>query len=477
MKIFLVVPDSVNLFDVHPARTLRKAANQVPLGLLYVAAAVEKAGHEIVIIDNYLEEMSLNDLVNRIVSERPDCVGFSATILNIWQGLSAAKLIKAELPSCLIVFGGPQATIDPYGTVDKPGVDCVIRGEGEWVFTQLLEAYAGNKETIAELPGILFKQPNGKVIESNLPKELHKLSELPSPARHLIDIKRYERVGAGLLMVPVDILATSRGCSFRCAFCSSAEYWNRKYRTRPPEDVVDEMEFMAGEYGTKGFYFREDNFTLNKKHVLGICNEIKRRGLNFIWECESRVDTLNREVMARMIEAGCRFIWCGVESGSQRILDFLCKGITVEQIRNFYSTAHELGFRTGAGFMIGVPGETEEDIQKSVQLAKEIDADYTGFLSYIAFPGSPLYKKVRKEELFSLTWESICFVESEHLSRKRILELEIELNRKFRLRTALRHPLHSFSSAIQARMNRKLHSTARSLVSLAHKTFGRVVPE
>jgi len=459
VKIVLVVPDSENLKNVHPARTLRKASSQIPLGLLYIAAAAEEAGHEVVVMDNYLKEAHEDELYNTILLEAPDCVGFSATILNIWQAFSIAKRIKKENPSVLTVFGGPQPTIDSFGTIEKEGVDCVVRGEGERVFVELLSTFAKTGDA-SRVPGVLFKRQDGNIAQGPAPEYMKDLDEIPRPGRHLICLEKYERVGGGLVLYPVDIVATSRGCSFKCAFCSSAEYWNRKYRMRSAKEVVDEIEFMIRNYGTQGIYFREDNFTLSRKHVLAICAELNQRGLDIPWECESRVDTLTKDVMAKMADAGCRFIWCGVESGSQRVLDMLCKGVKLDQIRAFYKNAKELGIKTGASFMVGVPGEEEEDIQRTVDLAIEIDSDYTGFLSYIAFPGSPIYKKVCKEKLFSSSWESIRFVETDKLSLERVLEIERDLNRRFRWRKLFRKPIESFSTSLKARIYRRRHKTS-----------------
>jgi anaerobic magnesium-protoporphyrin IX monomethyl ester cyclase len=452
VKIALVVPDSVDLSDVYPARTLRKMGGQPPLGLLYVAAAAEAARHEVIIFDNYLDGASLEDLTERVLSVKPDCVGISATIMNIWQGFDLASLIKAEEPTVLTVFGGPQPTIDPFGTIQREGVDCVILGEGEQAFVELLQAYGRDARVPTGARGIVSKRPDGRVVEGPAPAAIPSLSGMARPARHLVNLSRYGRFACGLFIHPVDVIATSRGCSFRCAFCSSAEYWNRKYRTRPAAEVVDEMEYMTQAYGTRGFYFREDNFTLNRQHVLGICSEIQRRDLKVVWACESRVDTLPRETMARMVDAGCRYIWCGVESGSQRILDSICKGISVEQVRAFYRNAREIGVRTGASFMVGIPGETEQDVQRSVDLAKEIRADHLFFSCYVAYPGSPLYRHVCQDGLYSGGWATIRFVETEHLSGARVLELERELNMQLRWHRVIHRPIRSISSAIQSRL-------------------------
>ncbi len=459
MRIVLIIPDSVDLSHLCPARTLRKSSNQVPLGLLYVAAAAEAAGHEVVVFDNYVRGLAFQDVAAEVLCFEPDCVGISATIMNIWQGYDLAALIKTERPDVVTVFGGPQPTIDPYSTIRRKGVDCVVRGEGERAFVELLAVLNQDRGAAPCVQGVLSKRSDGQVLEGPSPALIPSLAGLSRPARHLVDLRQYDRIASGLFTHPVDVMATSRGCSFRCAFCSSAEYWNRKYRTRPAVEIVDEMLYMMETYGTRGFYFREDNFTLSARHVLGICDEMESRGLDVVWECESRVDTLSRETMARMADAGCRFIWCGVESGSQRILDSVCKGITVEQVLAFYRDARETGIRTGASFMVGIPGETEKDVQMSADLAKEIDADYVGFLSYVALPGSPLYRRVCEEGLHCGGWETIRFVETQHLSHNRVLALESELNKRLRWHKVRRHPIRTISSAIRSRLTRRRRLT------------------
>jgi anaerobic magnesium-protoporphyrin IX monomethyl ester cyclase len=458
MKIVLFVPDSNDLTHLHPSPGLTKFSAHLPLGVLYLAAAVEAAGHEVIIIDNFLEGMPEDTAVERIIAERPDCVGVSAAILNIWQGFSIAGKLKSAAPEILSVFGGPQPTIDPMGTITREGIDCVVVGEGERAFVDLLEASEAGAGCLAETPGVFSKRPDGAVSKARPPEPVADLSECRWPARHLVDISRYVRTGKGLLAYPVDVVSTSRGCPFTCAFCSSAPLWNRRYRIRTAADVVDEMEFMMREHGTRGFYFREDNFTVSKKHVLGICEEILRRRLDVVWECESRVDTLPRDVMARMVEAGLRAIWCGVESGSQRILDIVHKGIKVSQILQFYKDAHELGLHTGASFMVGIPGETEEDAWKTFELAKEIYAGHTTFASYLAFPGSELYEQVRKDGLYSHSWESILFVDTPSLDHERVLELERAFTARLRSHRMLKHPVQTVCRAVLRRVNQRRHA-------------------
>ena len=160
MKVVLVVPDSVDLWDVHPARTLRKAEPRLPLGVLYVAAAAEQAGHEVVVLDNFLDAMSEEDLLAKILDERPDCVGFSCAILNIWQAFALAAELKRESPETLTVFGGPQPTIDPEGTVSRQGVDCVVCGEGESAFVEMLDALGSGREALVNEPGFPVNADN-----------------------------------------------------------------------------------------------------------------------------------------------------------------------------------------------------------------------------------------------------------------------------------------------------------------------------
>ena len=262
------------------------------------------------------------------------------------------------------------------------------------------------------------------------PDPIADLDGLPDPDWSLVDQRKYDRFGSNLEVDPVYVVTSSRGCAYRCAFCGTAD-WNKRYRTRSVKRVVREIEELVAVHGARGIYFREDNFTLNKRHVLEFCEGMLERGVPVVWECESRVNSLDRAMLTYMYEAGCRGIWCGVESGSQRVLDEIRKGTRVEDALEFYRNCEQIGIKTGALFMLGLPGETEADVWMSYRHAIELAPNWCAFQAYVAIPRCELYDRVVAEGLWIREWHGIDEVETRELTRERIRSLEKELNIRY----------------------------------------------
>ncbi|GAH48998.1 unnamed protein product, partial [marine sediment metagenome] len=214
-------------------------------------------------------------------------------------------------------------------------------------------------------------------------------------------------------------------------FCSNNVVFGRKYRFRSSESIVNEIELLINEYNAKGIYFREDLFTVNEKRVMALCDEIRKRGLDFDWECESRVDTINEEMLTAMKGSGCKLIWFGVESGSQRILDDLNKQITLSQIREAYRLCQRVGIKAGASFMIGVPGETIDDIQNTIALAEELKPEFAWFNIFTGYPTSPLYEYVKKNKLYDKEINhGILIVKTNEFDRRKLEKIQRYADRK-----------------------------------------------
>ena len=227
-------------------------------------------------------------------------------------------------------------------------------------------------------------------------------------------------------------MTTSRGCPFSCSFCSSKIFWKNRYYKRTPKFVVDEIEKLIFEYGSKGIYFREDNFTVDKKHVIGICDEIISRNIKIEWECESRVDTIDRDVLKRMKEAGCTAIWCGVESGCQKTLDSIKKGYSLSDVRRFVKWCNELNIEIGTCYMLGFPDETIEDIRETFNFAKTLEVKWSSFATYFGFPLSELYEELLRNSLWEDKWEDVYIARNKQLTSAQLYYLEAAMNRDIR---------------------------------------------
>jgi len=390
---------------------------EMPMGVLYLAGELEVAGFRPIIFDFTVDPRPACSFLEELDRLDPLMVGFSITLLNVRFACELAREVKLRRADVPIVFGGPHVTILPQKHAGYDFVDFVITNEGELALVELakqVQRGGGNARLSSDK----------KIIEGQHPN----LDELALPARHLIDIGRYLRRGQVMDVSPTDIVCTSRGCPFNCAFCSSKTIWHQKYYMRSPEKVVDEIELLMSEYGTKGIYFREDNFTVNRQHVLGICREIVRRKLDIPWECESRVDTVTREMLVVMKEAGCSGIWCGVESGSPRVLKKIRKGFTVDKVLTFYNWCMDLDIPTYAMFMLGFPGETPEDLRASYELALKLPANNVQFATYCGFPGSELYDKINDGDLVVAKWEDLLICRNEHFTLETLYALEAAMN-------------------------------------------------
>jgi len=430
-SVVLINTDIIDCFGEFPIRTMEKIPPQIPLGLCYLAAVLENNGISVSIIDNYVHGYSSQILSEKILKRRPYIVGFSTTTQNSFQAFETAELIKKSNPDIKIVFGGIHASVLPYKVMRNKNVDYVIIGEGEYALLELVKAVVKGEGKISGIRGLFFRKSDGEIGYNSNRSLIANLDELPFPARHLVDLKDYSEDSAIFGVERLVSLNTSRGCPFHCAFCSSSSYWNRKFRARTPTNIVDEIEFLIKKYNADGIRFREDNFTVNRKRVIAICEEIQRRNIIIPLECESRVDTINKEILIRMKEAGCRAIWFGVESGSQKTLDFLNKGTTLSQTRKVFEWCHNLGIATGATFMLGVPGETREDVLQTLNFALEIAPDWASFQAYLGLPTSQLYYYVLEHKMCFKKIGDICVVETNQLSFNEIVELENLLNEEF----------------------------------------------
>lgn len=418
-----------NLFSPNKLRM----KSEPPLGLLYLAAVLEKNGIEVEIIDNFILKLPSEKLIKKIIDKTPSIVGFSSFSHTYPAAKKNMEDLKKMSPKIPIIFGGPHATLYYSEIIKQPFIDIVVRGEGEYTLLELVKTLSLNKN-LKNVRGITFKN-NNKIIHNPERPFIKNLDELPFPARDLVNLNQYLREKTNYIDTePVDFISSSRGCPFGCAFCSSKIIWKKNYRCRSAKNVVDEIEFMIENYGTKGLYFREDNFTIIKKRVIDLCNEIKKRKLNIKWQCESRVDLISKDLIEEMKSAGCQGIWFGIESGSQKILDYLKKGTALKQAEKTIKLCEQYGIKVGASFMIGLPNETKEDIKKSFDFAKKLNADTTWFNQFTGIPKSEIYDEIKMNGNYKYEWEKLLIADFPELSYEEIKKITNLINRYFLFR-------------------------------------------
>jgi len=399
---------------VYPSPTGHAAP---PLGIVYLAAVAKNKGYNVEVLDsNTLEDDK--DFIKIIKNSKPDIIGFSVQSMFVEKAFEYAKFAKEILPDSKVIFGGPHASVMPTETLQNPNVDMCMVGESEISFVQLLDAM-NNGERLDEVGNLFYKDKKGKVKFTKRLPFIEDLDTIPVPERDLLPMEYYfKNIHPAPIITPYTHIITSRGCPFNCNFCqpTSDTMWGKKIRHRSPKAVCDEIEYLLKKYKLNMLEISADTFTANSKWVMELCKEITRRKIKIPWIATARVGTVTYEVLKEMKKAGCISVYVGVESGSQKILDILGKGTTVEQIIQYFKWCNELGIITNTSVMVGSPGETKETIMETINLIKKIKPDY--LVAYITtpLPGTNLYNYALEEGM--LDYKSLSQLDKHHSALK-----------------------------------------------------------
>lgn len=357
---------------------------------------LERSGYEVKIIDAPALDLSVHQIEDILNKDQPEIIGITASTPMIYDAYEVARAAKEVCPNSAVVLGGPHPTFLPIETLQEcPSADIVCIGEGEETIVELAEAIR-RKIDLSKVRGIAFRTEDGRIVKTESRPLIKDLDSLPFPAWHLLPMDKYTVLGKKAIVCHI---ISSRGCPFRCIFCSSSKVFGKKYRARSAKNVVDEIEFLVSEYNPESIEFSDDEFTLDQKRTEEICDELKKRGIDIPWACGSRVDTVSKSLLMKMREAGCSFIYYGIESASQRILNFIKKGITIEQIKKAVEATKEAGIKIMGSFMIGFPDETREEIKSTLSFPKKLKVDYVQFTIATPYPGTELYEMAKRENL------------------------------------------------------------------------------
>ena len=416
MRVLLVNPKSKLPIDTRTSP---------PLGLAYLAAVAERRGDVVRVHDGDVEDTRLEEIVRQFA---PEVVGITANTTQIMAAWRDAELIKS-MGDAIVVLGGPHPTTLPEESAAKPGVDVVVRGEGEMTWLELLAAFEGLSEQepaarsslpalLQPIRGITFVDEEG--VPASTPDRptipAAELDKMPYPAWHLFSLDLYTNLQPTVDHVEGRSLPilTSRGCPYRCSYCS--QIGPRRWRARSAESIVAEWRWLVREQGAAEIGVLDDSFNIDRQRVLEVCARLVEEGLNEVpWIMINgiRANIADEEVLGAMKGAGCIRAAFGVESGNQEILKTVVdKHLTLDQVRAAFKAARAVGMETIGFFIVGLPGETEETMDDTIRFACELDPVVANFSIATPFPGTDMYETVQAEgKILAETWDDFVFFE------------------------------------------------------------------
>jgi radical SAM superfamily enzyme YgiQ (UPF0313 family) len=390
MRVLLIAPGefrqrNTEFFSLY--RSLKKLRVLPSLGLCCLSAVLKKERFEARLLDAYAEDLTAEEFLDRVAQYDPNIVGVTSTTPFFQMTARTCSLLKQRRPDLKIILGGPHVTVMKEAALLLDTVDYGVIGEGEVTLVRLLRALESG-EPLEAVPNLVFRR-GGEIILTDRVDYRQSLDELPPPDRTDLPLGRY--YDSLSLHHRAMSMMSSRGCPFTCLFCE-ADVRGGVYRHRSVELVLEEMRHIVEDLGFREIVIYDDTFTVNRKRTVALCEGILRMGLNVAWDCRTRVDRVDLELLRLMKHAGCHRISYGVEAASPRVREVLRKQISDAQIRDALEWSRRAGIRTIAYFMIGSPTETREEILKTIDYAVELKPDISHFCITAPYPGTDLYR-------------------------------------------------------------------------------------
>ncbi len=351
--------------------------NNPPLGLGYLAANLIKHGYEADIFD--VTFSTYEKLFKKIEEYKPDLVCVSLLTRVIKDINKIMKVVKKINPQAKVIVGDAHATMHPENTFEICDADIIVIKEGEETIIELVKALEKGND-FENIAGIYYKAGDGTIKKTADREPPQDLDSIPFPARHLLPILEYSKTALGrtswTVPHPATTIIASRGCPAPCSFCAAPILSGRNIRVRSPENVIEEIEVLKSDFGIKGLWFNDDTWGGNKVWAKELLRQMIDKKVNIKWSCNTRVVAVDQEMLNLMKQAGCKLVSYGVESGSQRVLNkLLIKGITKEKVREAFQMTEKAGIFSQASFMVGIPGETLDEMQETIDFAKEVCPD------------------------------------------------------------------------------------------------------
>jgi radical SAM superfamily enzyme YgiQ (UPF0313 family) len=424
MKCALIIPPW-SPEDIFSRKTASAQINYwQPLGTLYVASSLQKAGHEVKFLNGAF--LSRTDIMNTVLDYQPDFVGIYSTAFGWKKAVETARDVKMSLLNVFIAVGGPYPIAVKGRCLEQaPFIDAVVTGEGEVTVVEILKGLS--KGTGPQgVPGVIYRDGTNIIVNPDQPL-IRDLDALPFPARELLGKDEYIPPPATYKRKPVAVIITSRGCNRRCLYCFQIDKERKNgIRCRSVANVIAEIELCLKQ-GYREIKFIDDTLAADRSRAMELCAEIKARKLDFTWFASACVHQVDRELLQAFKEAGCWAILFGAESGVQKNLNAIRKGITLEQTSRAVREAKAVGLTVFTPFLFGIPGETYEEALRTIEFACELDPDVANFHCLTPFPGTELYDNIGQygtmsPDLTDYTYQGAAFVPFS-MKREQIAEL------------------------------------------------------
>jgi radical SAM superfamily enzyme YgiQ (UPF0313 family) len=368
----------------------KKAAEKLgifpSLALAQLAAWVRQHGYQVGLIDLHAENLYPKDAGSRVRDFAPDIVALTAKTLGWPATIEIAQMVKAEYPRALVVVGGPQLSIYPKESLTWECFDMAVVGDGEETFLDICDHVESGSE-LDNIAGTVVRTKSGEIVQNPsrpVPKDIDRY---PMPAWDLLPMGSYNCL---TLLKPFATMVTTRGCPWHCGYCS--QVYSEKLRFRDPLLVVDEMEWLEKTYGVREIVMFDETFTIGKKRMRKLSEEILRRNLKVKFNIRARVDTVDRETLQLLKRAGLKSIHMGVEAGTDRVLKIMNKQITREQTERAFRIAREVGIETRGYFMVGYYDATPDDVEEMIRFSANIGLDWASYSVATALPATDLYR-------------------------------------------------------------------------------------
>lgn len=366
-----------------------------PMGLAYLAGSLESRNFSVKILDAPASGIQISEITSAIKEGEFDLAGITFLTPMFDAVRSLVQSIKKSCPGIKIIVGGAHPSALPKRTMEElPEIDYLCFGEGEKTIVDVVKHLKGGL-SLSDIDGLAYRL-NGQVCVNKSRSFETNLDLIPNPARHLLPMDKYSLTASrtkGSGSCPTIIVA--RGCPFNCQYCS--HQFGRTFRHRSAESIIEELKEIKTNYDVDQVNFEADTLTINKAFIMNLCEKIIQEGIDIRWTCESRIDTVDEEMLKIMKKAGCWQISYGVESGSQRLLDLIQKGATKEKIRESFLLTKKTGITIRAFYMLGLPTETEKESMETIKFAKELDTLWAQFTVTIPYPGTPMFNQLDAE--------------------------------------------------------------------------------